>query len=186
MSLDLYVHSKSPRLLTTEQLADALAVSQIGVALFDDYINYNPAPAGPLKTCIVLGWMTKSFAPLQINEILRQTDKKQKLEELLAREVLACANVNVYRAVDYYAAFGDGYLDSLAGEIDLRFLNFMKSAETVYEIQTAAGRLDSSWRFQQSLCSAIADSVDGLIEEPQLGEYFFPQDAVEYFHGFVE
>lgn len=185
MSLDLYVHCKSSERLTTEQVLDALAARQIGAALFEDYINYKPAPAGPLKFCMVLGWTPKSFDHARLHEILRHDDTKQQLERLFFNEVLAYANVEVHRAADYYGAFGDDYPDSLAGEIDRRFLDFMKSAKTVYEIQTSAGRSDLSWRFQMALCCAIAESVDGLIEEPQMGEYFFPKDAEEHFRGFV-
>lgn len=186
MSLDLYIHCQSPRGLTTEQVFDALTVRQFGAALFEDYITFKPAPAGPLKFCTILGWMPKSLDHARLNEILRHSDKKQQLEQLFTKEVLAYANVEVHRAADYYETFGDDYPDSLAGEIDRQFLDFMKSAKTVYEIQTSAGRSDLSWRFQMALCCAIAESVDGLIEEPQMGEYFFPKDAEKHFRGFAE
>ena len=186
MSLDLYVHCTSSRELTTEQVFDALAARQIGAALFEDYINYKPALAGPFKFCTILGWMPKSLDQTRLNEILSHSNKKQQLERLFAKEVLAYANVEVHRAPDYYETFGDDYPDSLAGEIDRHFLDYMKSAKTVYQIQTSAGRSDLSWRFQMALCCAIAEPVDGLIEEPQMGEYFFPKDAEKHFRGFAE
>ncbi len=186
MSLDLYVHCKSSERLMTQQVFDALAARQIGATLFEDYINYNPAPAGPLKFCTILGWMPTSFDHARLNEILRHGDKKQQLKRLFANEVIAYANVEGHRATDYYETFGDDYPDSLAGEIDRHFLDFIKSAKTVYEIQTSTGRSDLSWRFQMALCCAIAESVDGLIEEPQMGEYFFPKDAEKHFRGFAE
>lgn len=186
MSLDLYVHCKSSRGFTTQQVFEALAARQIGAALFEDYINYKPAPAGQFKFCTILGWKSKSFDQARLDEILSGSDKKQQLERLFAKEVLAYANVEVHRAADYYEVFGDDYLDSLAGEIDPPFLGFIKSAKTVYEIQTSAVRSDLSWQFQMALCCAIAESVDGLIEEPQIGVYFFPKDAEKHFRRFAE
>jgi hypothetical protein len=186
MSLDLYVHCKSSRRLETKQVIDALAARQIGAALFKDYINYEPAPAGAVTFCTILGWMPKSFDHTRLNELLRRSDKKKQLDRLFATEVLAYANVDAHAAADHYETFGDDYPDSLAGEIDRHFIDFMKSAKTVYEIQTSAGRSDLSWRFQMALCCVIAESVDGLIEEPQMGEFFFPKDAERHFRGFAQ
>ena len=185
MSLDLFVHCNSSKRPTTKQIFDSLAARQIGAALFEDCINYKPVRAGPLKSCIILGWMPKSFDRARLDEILKRGDKKQ-LDRLYAKEVFASAGFDVHRAADYYEMFDDDYLDSRAGEIDQHFIDFMKSAKTVYEIRTSAGRTDLSWRFQMALCRVIAESVDGLIEEPQMGELFFPKDAERYFGGLAQ
>lgn len=89
-------------------------------------------------------------------------------------------------AAEHYDNFGDDYLDSLAGEIDQQFLDFLRLSSTVYEIQTSAGRSDLSWRFQMAVCRTIAQLTEGLIEEPQMGEYFFPKDAEKYFRSFAQ
>jgi hypothetical protein len=186
MSLDIYVHCKSSRGLTTKQVVDALAARKIGAAVFEDYNDYKPAKAGPLKFCTILGWLPKSFDHGRLDGILRRADKKQQLARLFSDEVLAYANVEAHKAADHYETFGDDYPDSLAGEIDQHLCDFMKSAKTVYEIQTSAGRSDLSWRFQMALCCAIAKSVDGLIEEPQMSLFFFPKDAEKHFRGIAQ
>lgn len=184
MSLDLYVHGKSSRRLTTEQLSAALAARGIGAAIFEDHLNFNPAPAGPIKFCTILGWKQESFDLTRLTEILSGEGTKL-LAPLFAKEVLAYANVAAMDAADYYQNFGEDFLDSLAGEIDQQFLDFMKLSNTVYEIQTSAGRSELSWRFQMAVCCTIADLSEGLIEEPQMGEYFFSKDAEEHFRGFA-
>jgi hypothetical protein len=186
MSLDLYVHCKSSRRLKTKELFDALTARQMGAALFEDYIDYKPVRAGPLEFCTILGWMPKSFDRARLDGILRGADKENQLEQLFADEVLASANVEAHDAADHYENFDDDYPDSLAGDIDQRFIDFMKSAKTVYEINTSAGSSDLSWRFQMALCCAIAELVDGLIEEPQMAEFFFPKEAEKHFRGFSE
>lgn len=185
MSLDLYIHCKSPKRLTTEQLSDALAARQIGVAIFEDYIDYKPAHPGSLTFCTVIGWIPESFDHARLSNILKRGDKKQ-LNRLFANETLGYANIEAHDAAEHYQSFGDDYPDCLAGEIDRRFLDFMKSSTTVYEIQTSAGRSDFSWRFQMALCCVIAELVEGLIEEPQGSEYFFPKDAEAHFRGFTK
>ncbi len=185
MSLDLYVHCKSSRPLTTGQLSAALAEHGIGAAIFEDHLNYNPAPAGPIKFCTILGWKLESFDLTRLTEILSGEGKK-RLAPLFAKEVLAYANVAAMDASEYYPNVGEGYPDSLAGEINRQFLDFMKLSNTVYEIQTSAGRSDFSWRFQMAVCCTIADISEGLIEEPQMGDYFFSKDAEEHFRGFAQ
>jgi hypothetical protein len=186
MSLDLYVHCKSSRRLTIKQVSDALGARQIDAAVFEDYIGYKPAHAGPFKFCTILGWVPKSFDQARLNGILRRGDKKQQLDRLFSKEVLAYANVEARDAAEHYELFGEDYPDSLAGEIDQQLLDFMKSAKTVYEIQTSAGRSDLSWRFQMALCCVIAESADGLIEEPQMSAFFFPKDAEKHFRSFAQ
>lgn len=185
MSLDLYVHCKSTRRLTAAQLTAALAASGIGAAIFEDYINYKPAKAGPIKLCTILGWKQESFDLTRLTEIL-SGDHKKRLARLFAKEVLAYAHVLAMDAAEYYQSFGEDYLDSLAGKIDQQFLDFMRLSNTVYEIATSTGRTDLSWRFQMAVCCTIAELTEGLIEEPQMGNYFFPKDAEKYFRSFAQ
>src|SRR4029453_355790 len=138
MSLDLYVHCKSSRPLSTEQLSAALISHGIGSAIFEDSLKYKPAVGGPIKSCAILGWKQESFSLSRLTEILSGGDKK-RLAPLFAKEVLAYANVAAMDAVNYYRNFGEDYPDSLAGEIDQQFLDFMRLSNTVYEIQTSAG-----------------------------------------------
>ena len=70
MSLDLYVHCKSRKRLRTEQLSAALAAHRIGAAIFEDYLEYKPAVAGPIKSCTILGWKQQSFDLTRLMEIL--------------------------------------------------------------------------------------------------------------------
>jgi hypothetical protein len=101
MSLDLYVHCKTPRRLTTEQLSAALAGHGIGAAIFEDYLEYKPAVAGPIKFCTILGWKQKSFDLTRLTEILSGGDKK-RVAPLFAKEVLAYANVTATDVAEYY------------------------------------------------------------------------------------
>ena len=185
MSLDLYVHCKSPRRLTTEQLSAALAAHGIGAAIFEDYHEYKPAVAGPITFLHILGWKQKSFDLARLTEILSGGDK-ERLAPLFSKKILAYANVTAMDAAEYYQNFEEDYLDSFAGEIDQQFFDFMKSANTVYEIQTSAGRSDLSSRFQMAVCCTIAELAEGLIEEPQMGDYFFSKDAEKHFPSFPQ
>lgn len=185
MSLDLYVHCKSATRMTTEQLCNALTACGINVAIFEDPINYKPAALGPITSCIVLGWVIPTFDSCKLSEILNAGDKEH-LGRLFANESLAYANVYTYEAAEHYAAFGDDYLTSLADDIDRHFAECLKFSRTVYEIQTSAGRSDLSWRFQMAVCRSIAETMDGLIEEPQCGDYFFPDVSEQYFRRFAE
>lgn len=185
MSLDLYVHCKSPRPLSIEQLSAALVAHGIGAAIFEDYLEYKPAVGGPIKSCTILGWKQESFDLIRLTELLSGGDKK-RLAPLFAKEVLAYANVAAMDSAEYYQNFGEDYPDSLAGEIDQQFLDFMKLSNTVYEIETSAGRTELSWRFQMAVCCTIAELTEGLIEEPQMGEYFFSKDAEKYFRSLAQ
>lgn len=182
MSLDLYVHCKSSKPVSTKQLTAALVARGIGAAIFEDYLQYKPLIAGPIKSCTILGWKQESFDLDRLTEILSSGDKK-RLATLFSKELLAYANIASMDAAEFYQNFGEDYPDSLAGEIDQQFLDFMNSSNTVYEIQTSAGRSDFSWRFQMALCGTIAELAEGLIEEPQMGEYFFVKDAEKHFRS---
>jgi hypothetical protein len=185
MSLDLYVHCKSPKRLTTEELSKALAARRIGAAIFKDYINYEHADSGPIEFCTILGWMPSMFDFSQLTKLL-VADSKKRLNRLFADGTLAYAHVDAHNASGHYATLGDDYLDSLAGVIDLQFVDFLKSSKTVNEVQTSAGRSEFSWRFQMAMCCIIAETSNGLIEEPQMGEYFFPDKAGDFFRALAE
>src|SRR5262249_2193632 len=147
--------------------------------------EYKPVVTGPIKFCTILGWKHKSFDLTRLTEILSGGHKK-RLAPLFSREILAYANVAAMDAAECYQNFGEDYPDSLVCEIDQQFLDFMKSSHTVYEIQTSAGRSDLSWRFQMAVCCTIAELAEGLIEEPQMGDYFFPKAAEKHFRSFAE
>ena len=93
----------------------------------------------------------------------------------------------MHDAADHYETFGEDYPDCLAGEIDRRFLAFMKIS------QDGVRNPDIGWSFRSLVaipnclvCCVIAESVDGLIEEPQRSEFFFPKDAEKHFRGFAQ
>lgn len=185
MSLDLYVHCKSAMRLTTEQLSAALAADGIGSAIFEDSVKYKPADVGPITSCTILGWLPSQFDSAHLTELLNAGDKR-RLHQLFAKDIVGYANVYSYDAAEHYATFGDDYLDSLSGEVDQQFVAFLKSSKRVFEIQTSSGRSDFSWRFQMQVCRTIAELSNGLIEEPQMGEYFFPEMAGDYLRRLAE
>lgn len=181
MSLDLYIHSKSSMIIASNQIIEGLSQKGFSSALFQDYLKYEPLNDESFEFCTALGWYPHALNKADLNQIL-QSDDKEKIESLYSKEIIGYCNITVYSASDYHKQYGDDYPDELVGEVHQEFIDFMKNSKIVYELETSAGRSNFSVNFQTALCEILGNITQGLIEDPQMGEFFYPDQAHKNFN----
>lgn len=172
MSIGLNIYGK--RRLTREELAEAMATVELPEELrwelrfVRDWDALQFDSGGAMQSQIVVGWHPQAKSAGEVRKAIERKDAAA-LKRLFREEAYGLAHLSVTDpADDDWAALTDPeFLESVPAE----HREAVKQATTWYEIETFASRNETSWELQEQLWRMIGVLTDGVMEDPQEGEF---------------
>ena len=103
----------------------------------------------------------------QLKDLLRTGDEAA-MDGLFENEEAAGCEISVKAPFDAREGYGEDGLEEFPHEV----LEQVASGKSHYCIRTSAGRSRTSFDLQEAVWKSVGQLVDGLLEEPQMGEFF--------------
>lgn len=173
MSIVLYVYSPDPP-LTRGSIADFVRHEGLPEELrwetvfLRDPDALEPDGPGTVANQQVLAWRPRSPQAERIRAVLDARDRAG-LEALYAEDAVASTWVDVVARGD--ERWEDGVNEESIGAAPPPYRTAIENAACWYVVETSAARNDLSLEFQRELWIAIGVASNGVIEDPQEGEY---------------
>jgi hypothetical protein len=181
MGVDLYVYSPHETILTSEELRRELRSQGWEVRFVLDQAKpvLEPAAEGPLTDLLdVMGWPTSSDKGTLAAEAIDRRDLKT-LQSLYDEGVVGTCGYGVVCHYVYEEEVEDEFEDEEEfedededqGPIEASCLEAMKRAKTKYGVRVRIRSSNQSYKFMHVVWEAIGRLRDGLLVDPQSGEF---------------
>jgi hypothetical protein len=178
MGVDLYVLSPQETILTSEELRRELRSHGWEVRFVIDQAKpvLEPAAEGPLTDLLdVMGWPTSSDKGVLVAEAIERRDLNT-LQSLYDEGVVGTCGYGVERHYVYEEELEDEFEeeefeDEEQEPIDASCLEAMKRAKTKYGLRVRIRSSNQSNKFLNVVWEAIGRLRDGLLVDPQSGEF---------------
>ncbi|NIM04585.1 MAG: hypothetical protein GTO55_01535 [Armatimonadetes bacterium] len=165
MSISFFAYTEESKPIERKELTEAMAKSGWEIAYLSDWSGLTPAEGNRLQDGdILIGWQQDSDLTAKIKAILDSGDE-DALEPLGESEVLGVCSVGISDP-------HEDRDDFIPTDVSKDIVEQLRQAKLCYELVTSAGRSDFSVEFQGAVWQVIGDVTDGLLEDPQLGEYY--------------
>jgi hypothetical protein len=177
MGVDLYVFSPHETVLTSEELGRELRSQGWDVRFVLDHGEpvLEPAAEGPLTGLLdVMGWPTSSNKGTLAADAIDRRDLKA-LQAIYDEGVVGTCGYGVVCHYVYEEQLEDEFEDEEEDEveelIEATYLEAMKRAKTKYSLRVRVRSSNQSYKFLNVVWEAIGRLKDGLLADPQTGEF---------------
>jgi len=177
MGVDLYVISPHESIVTSDELRRELRSQGWEVRLILDQGTpvLEPAVEGPLTDLLdVMGWETSSDKAAEVAEAIDSRDPKA-LQAFYDEGVVGTCGYGVVRHFVYKEELEDEFEDEEESEdeesIEESCLEALKRAKTKYVLRVHVRSSNQSYKFLSAVWEAIGRLRDGLLVDPQSGEF---------------
>jgi hypothetical protein len=176
MGVDLYVFSPHEAVLTTEELRRELRSQgwEVRFVIDQPRPELEPAAEGPLTELLdVMGWPTSSDKGTLVAGAIDRRDTNA-LQALYVEGVVGTCGYGVVCHFVYEEEFDDEEFDEEEEEeepIDPSYLEAIKRAKTKYSLRVRVRSSNQSYKFLNMVWEAIGRLKDGLMMDPQSGEF---------------
>ena len=177
MGVELYVYSPSESIVTSEELRHKLRSEGWDVRFVLDQGKpfLEPAAEGPLTDLLdVMGWPTCSDQGVLVAEAIDTRDLTS-LQSLYDAGVVGTCGYGVESPYQFKEEIEDDeeFEDEEENQepIEASCLEAMKEAKTRYELRVRIRSSNESYRFMNVVWEAMGQLCDGLLVDPQSGEF---------------
>jgi hypothetical protein len=177
MGVELYVYSPSEAIVASEELRQKLRSEGWDVRFVLDQGKpvLEPAAEGPLTELLdVMGWPSTWEKGILAAEVIDSSDLKS-LQALYDEGVVGTCGYRVESPYEFKEELvdEDGFEDEEEDQepIDANLQEAMRNARTRYQIRVRIRSSNQSYKFMNIVWQAIGQLRDGLLVDPQTGEF---------------